>query len=160
MKYNSVFKSRHRAIRPQPIKGGSEHSLTVLFCFVLFCFVLFLASQFLTPGKTALRVRSLFVTQSLHLLSCNLCLWAWRFRLEQHIRWAPLHKGLPWWLRWLRIYLPAMQKTQVRSLGQEDLLKKRMATHSSILAWRILWTEEPGRLQSMGLQRIPTWLSD
>ena len=49
---------------------------------------------------------------------------------------------------------PAMQETQVRSLGQEDPLKKEMATHSSILAWRILGTEEPGGLQSIGLQRI------
>ena len=53
----------------------------------------------------------------------------------------------------------AMQETWVRSLGGEDPLKKRMATHSSILAWRILWTEEPGRLQSMGSQSW-TWLSD
>ena len=50
--------------------------------------------------------------------------------------------------------LPAMQETQVRSLGQEDPLEKEMATHSSILAWGISWTEEPGRLQSMGSQRI------
>ena len=49
--------------------------------------------------------------------------------------------------------LPAMQETQVGSLGQEDHLEKRMATHSSILAWRIPWTEEPGGLQSMRLQR-------
>ena len=48
--------------------------------------------------------------------------------------------------------LPAMQQTEVRSLGQEDPLEKGMATHSSILAWRIPWTEEPGRLQSTGLQ--------
>ena len=47
-----------------------------------------------------------------------------------------------------------MQETQVRSLGQEDPLEKEMATHSSILAWRIPWTEEPGGLQSMGSQRI------
>ena len=46
--------------------------------------------------------------------------------------------------------LPAMQETQVRSLGQEDPLEKEMATHSSILAWRIPWAEEPGGLQSMG----------
>ena len=51
-------------------------------------------------------------------------------------------------------HLPAMQETQVRSLGQEDTLEREMATHSSILAWRISWTEEPGRLQSMGLQRV------
>ena len=46
--------------------------------------------------------------------------------------------------------LPAMQETQIRSLGWEDPLEKEMATHSSILAWRIPWTEEPGRLQSVG----------
>ena len=50
--------------------------------------------------------------------------------------------------------LPAMQETWVRSLGWEDPLEMEMATHSSILAWRIPWTEEPGRLQSMGLQRV------
>ena len=48
--------------------------------------------------------------------------------------------------------LPAMQETQVRSLGWEDPLEKGMATHSSIHAWRIPWTEEPGGLQSMGSQ--------
>ena len=51
-------------------------------------------------------------------------------------------------------YPPAMQDTQVRSLGWEDPLEKRMETHSSILAWRIKWTEEPGRLQFMGLQMV------
>ena len=50
--------------------------------------------------------------------------------------------------------LPAKQEMQVRSLGQEDALEMEMATHSSILAEIILWTEEPGGLQSMGLQRI------
>ena len=50
--------------------------------------------------------------------------------------------------------LPAMQETPVRSLGWEDPLEKGMAPHSSILTWRIPWTEEPGGLQSMGLQRI------
>ena len=49
---------------------------------------------------------------------------------------------------------PAMQETQVRSLGWEDPLEKEMTTHSSILAWRIPWTEEPGKLQSMGSQRV------
>ena len=48
-------------------------------------------------------------------------------------------------------HLPALQKTQVQSLGWEDPLEKEMATHSSILAWRIPWTEEPGRLQSTGV---------
>ena len=49
---------------------------------------------------------------------------------------------------------PAMQETWVQSLGWEDPLEKGMATHSSILAWRIPWTEEPVGLQSMGLQRV------
>ena len=48
--------------------------------------------------------------------------------------------------------LPAMWETWIRSLGQEDPLEKEMATHSSTLAWKIPWTEDPGRLQSMGLQ--------
>ena len=47
-----------------------------------------------------------------------------------------------------------MQETQVQSLGWEDILEKGMATHSSILAWRIPWTEEPGGLQSMGSQKV------
>ena len=51
-------------------------------------------------------------------------------------------------------HLPAVQETQVRSLGQEDHLEKEMVTHSSTLAWKIPWTEEFGRLQSMGLQRV------
>ena len=50
--------------------------------------------------------------------------------------------------------LPAMQETQVRSLGWEDGLEKEMATHFTILAWRIPWTEEPGGTQSMGSQRV------
>ena len=50
--------------------------------------------------------------------------------------------------------LPTMQETWVRSLGQDDPLEKEMATHSSSLAWKIPWTEEPGRLQSMGSQRV------
>ena len=52
--------------------------------------------------------------------------------------------------------LPAMQETQVQSLVWKDPLEKEMATHSSILAWRIPWIEEPGRLQSMGSQESDT----
>ena len=52
--------------------------------------------------------------------------------------------------------LPAMQETRARFLGQEAPLEKEMATHFSILAWRIPWTEEPGRLQSMGSQESDT----
>ena len=50
--------------------------------------------------------------------------------------------------------LPIMRETWVQPLGQEDPLEKEMATHSSTLAWKIPWTEEPGRLQSVGLQRV------
>ena len=49
---------------------------------------------------------------------------------------------------------PAMRQTQLQSLGGEDSLEKGIAIHSSILAWRVPWTEEPGGLQSMGLQRV------
>ena len=56
--------------------------------------------------------------------------------------------------------LPAMRETQVPSLGWEDPLEKEMAAHSSILAWKTPWTEEPGRLQSMGVWKNWTWLSD
>ena len=50
--------------------------------------------------------------------------------------------------------LPAIQETRVQSLGREDPLEKAMATHSRILAWRIPWIEEPGRLQSMGSHKV------
>ena len=53
-----------------------------------------------------------------------------------------------------------MQEMQVRSLSQEDLLEKEMATHSSILAWKIPWTGELGGLQPTGFQKNQTWLSD
>ena len=53
-----------------------------------------------------------------------------------------------------------MQETQVQSLVWEDPLKKKMATHYSLLAWEIPWTEEPGGLQTMGSQRSQTWLSN
>ena len=61
--------------------------------------------------------------------------------------------------QWYRICL-SRQETRVQSLGQEDPLEKEMATQSSILAWEIPWTEEPGGLQSMGLQKSQTQLSD
>ena len=56
--------------------------------------------------------------------------------------------------------LPAMQEIQVQSLGRKDPLEKEMATHSSILAWKIPWTEGHGKLQPMGLQKSQTGLSD
>ena len=63
---------------------------------------------------------------------------------------APQHVGFP--IAQMVKNLPAMQEIQVRSLDQEDALEKEMAIHSSVLAWRITWTEEPGGLQSMGSQ--------
>ena len=60
---------------------------------------------------------------------------------------------LPWWPQTVK-HLPAMRETRVRFLGQEDPLEKKMAMYSSTLAWKIPWTEEPDRLQSMGSQRF------
>ena len=80
--------------------------------------------------------------------------------------WGPTSPSAKWWFSnqctsyWASLVaqtvknLPAMQETQVRSLGQEDPLVKGEVTHPSVLAWRIPWTEEPGGLQSMGLPRV------
>ena len=62
--------------------------------------------------------------------------------------------GLSWWLSAKESECNAMQETWFNLLNQEDILEDEMATHSSILAWRRPWTEEPGGLQSMGLQRV------
>ena len=62
---------------------------------------------------------------------------------------------LPWWLRQQRIHL-LMQEMRVQFLGPDDTLEKEMATHSSILAWEIPWTEEPNGLQFRGLQELDT----
>ena len=66
----------------------------------------------------------------------------------------PLHDSWASLVAHMVKLLPAMQETWVRSLGQEDTLEKEMATHSSTLAWRIPWREEPGGLQFKGSQRI------
>ena len=82
--------------------------------------------------------------------------------------WLMFHAGIPSFFWFIYRYpqflyslvvqtvksLPAMRETQVQSLGQEDPLEKEMATHSSILSWRIPWTEEPGGLESMGSQKV------
>ena len=65
-----------------------------------------------------------------------------------------LHDKLPSLVTQMVKNLPAVQETHVQSLGREDALGKEMATHSSILAWSVPWTEEPGRLQFMGSQRV------
>ena len=81
--------------------------------------------------------------------------------LKCSIIWEALrHRLIPGHYTWASLVaqtvknLPTMWETQVRSLGQEDPLKKEMATHSSVLTWRIPWREEPGGLQSMGLQSV------
>ena len=70
--------------------------------------------------------------------------------------------GLPQWLSGTKIHLQyrKLKEIQVRSLGWEDLLEEGMATHSSILAWRVSWTEKPCGLQSIGSQRVRHNLSD
>ena len=76
------------------------------------------------------------------------------------LSWSPALRFVRYTVFWASLvaqrlkHLPAIRETWVQSLGQEDPLEKEMATHSSILAWRIPWTEEPGRLQSTGLQRV------
>ena len=74
-------------------------------------------------------------------------------QLNTHIQYI---KSAFKWSYWYRTHLSSQETLdmQVQFLGQEDSLKKDMATHSSILAWRIPWTEEPGGLQSIGLQRV------
>ena len=69
-------------------------------------------------------------------------------------KYTDIDKGLYLLVTQITKIPPAVQETQVQSLGQEDHLEKGMATHSSILAWKIPWREEPRRLQSMGLQRF------
>ena len=79
--------------------------------------------------------------------------------------WGRIGRFERWWAPWDSLMvqmvkrLPTMRQTRVQSLGQEDSLEKEMATHSSILAWKIPWTEKPGGLQSMGSQS-QTRLSD
>ena len=64
------------------------------------------------------------------------------------------HSPMGEWMAQMVKSLPAIQETQVRALGWDDPLEKRTATHSSVLAWRVPWTEEPDGLQSMGSQRV------
>ena len=74
---------------------------------------------------------------------------------KKRINWAFLITLLPWLAQRVK-RLPVMWETQVQSLGWEDPLEKEMATHFSILAWKIPQMEKPGRLQSMGSQRVRT----
>ena len=92
---------------------------------------------YMTTGKTTALTRQTFVGRVMSLLFNMLSRLVLASLVAQMVK-----------------HLPTMQETWVQSLGQEDPLEKEMATHSSILAWRIPRTVEPGRLQSMGLQRV------
>ena len=85
-------------------------------------------------------------------------LWAWcpKFsaRPSPGDLWGPLSRKHASLVAQTVKHLPTMQETQVRSLGREVPLEKEIATYSSTLAWKIPWTEEPGRLQSVGSQRV------
>ena len=70
------------------------------------------------------------------------------------LAWGIVIVGLPWWVAQMVKNLPAIWETWVQSRGWEDTLEKGMATHLNILAWRIPWTEELGRHQSIGLQIV------
>ena len=96
-----------------------------------------LSHPYMTTGKTIALTRQIFVGKVISLLFNMLSSWSWASLVAQRLK-----------------RLPLMQETWVRSLSQEDPLEKEMATHSSILAWRIPWTEEPGGLQSTGSQRV------
>ena len=94
------------------------------------------------------------------ILLCGLfCVWLLSVKIMQH-SFILLHVLWLTHLHWTSLVaqmvkrLPTVRETQVQSLGREDLLEKETATHSSVLAWKIPWTEEPGRLQSMGSQRV------
>ena len=80
----------------------------------------------------------------------------YKWHMVPHFNSCICAPGFPRWCWWYRAHLPVQetQETRVRSLGQEDPLEEGMAAHSSILAWRVQWTEEPGELQSTGLQRV------
>ena len=82
------------------------------------------------------------------------CLWTFHFFLN-HLRIGHIHYRASLVAQMVK-HLPTMRETQVQSLGWEDLLEKEMATHSSILAWKIPWMEEPVRLQSMGCKKSDT----
>ena len=92
---------------------------------------------YMTTGKTTALTRQTFVGRVMSLLFNMLSRLVLASLVAQMVK-----------------HLPTMQETWVQSLGQEDALEKEMATHSSILAWKIPWAEEPGRLQSMGSLRV------
>ena len=103
------------------------------------------------PRSPALQVDSLPTELQGKLLSNSTCLMPCTSSFFSSVI-CLMYKGFP--VAWMVKNLPAVQETQVQPLSQEDPLEKGMAIHTSILAWRIPWTEEPGRLQAMGAQRV------
>ena len=95
-------------------------------------------------SKSPLVIPTIFRFSATEALLCHRSYWVLQ---PPSIHWASL-------VAQMVKHLSTMWETQVRSLGGEDPLEKEMATHSSTLAWKIPWTEEPGRLQSMGSQRV------
>ena len=90
------------------------------------------------------------VQSTMHMKTTNRHVHCW---LYIRTTWGDVRSRASLVVQWVKS-LPAVQENCVRSLAWEDPLEKEMATHSNILAWRIPWTEEPGRLQSMGSQRV------
>ena len=111
-----------------------QHSLKASVLWHSAFFMVQLSYPYMTTGKTTVLTRQTFVGRVMSLLFNMLSRLVLASLVAQMVK-----------------HLPTMQETWVQSLGQEDALEKEMATHSSILAWRIPWTEEPGRL-SMGSQ--------
>ena len=103
------------------------------------------------PRSPALQVDSLPTELQGKLLSNSTCLMPCTSSYFSSVI-CLMYKGFP--VAWMVKNLPAVQETQVQPLSQEEPLEKGMAIHTSILAWRIPWTEEPGRLQAMGAQRV------
>ena len=106
---------------------------------------------------TALYVRLTFTLQILFLTSPTILWIIWEKKITIFIHTCLYYPSVQW-LGFQVVQtvkrLPTMWETRVRSLDRKDLLKKAMAPHSSTLAWKIPWTEEPGRLQSIGSQRV------
>ena len=130
----------------EPSKSASAKSFPV--CFIFWKIINIISS--ISPQKLTFEIancvqsKAHFFFQSTRAIQC----------ISVGLYWDGVRVGFPGGSDDKRIYLPAMQATWVQSLDQEDPLEKRMATHSSSLAWRISWTEEPGGLQSMGSQRV------
>ena len=146
--------------------------MQIVFCIIsALSFVFFLLSLQLLQGffniLTYLLVYPVLTSKSYFLVTwCIKIPWFQNYFLKTKshteqifkMAWGFLLYGFPWWLR--LEHLPTMRETWVQSLGREDLLKKEMATHFSILAWKFPWMEEPGGYSPPGCKELDTteWL--